>query len=391
VKSIDQIDLKGKHVFLRADFNVPLDKEGSITDDNRIRAVLPTINYALDQGACLILASHLGRPKGKPNPQYSLKPVSIRLSQLLGKAVPLASDCIGPETERAVANLKPGEIILLENLRFHPEEEKDDQGFAQKLASLADVYINDAFAVSHRANASVAAITNFVKEKAAGFLLKSEINYFHRAMTNPNRPLIAILGGAKVSDKLGLIRNLLASVDKLIIGGAMANTFLKALYGEVGSSLVENDLVSEAVAVMDEARLRGIKLYLPVDCVVAKSMDAQSERRITPAQEVSPDWMILDVGPATSILYGEAVEGAGTIVWNGPMGAFEIEPFSQGTYSLILKVAESGALTVIGGGDTGLAVQRTGEAERMSYISTGGGAFLELLEGKALPGVAALG
>jgi phosphoglycerate kinase len=312
------------------------------------------------------------------------------LSQLLGKEVPLLDDCVGPEVEQTAANMKPGDIILLENLRFHAEEEKDDKEFAKKLAAPANVYVNDAFAVSHRANASVAAIVEFFKEKAAGFLLKNEIEYFNRAMTNPKRPLVAILGGAKVSDKLGLLKNLLTKVDKMIIGGAMANTFLKALYGEVGSSMVENDLLSEASAVMEEARKQHIKLYVPVDCIEAKTMDAQAESRITPAQEVSPGWMILDVGPATSTLYGEALEGAGTIIWNGPMGAFEMEPFSRGTYAMVSKVAASGALSIIGGGDTGLAVQRAGEAERMSYISTGGGAFLELLEGKTLPGVAAL-
>jgi phosphoglycerate kinase len=390
VKYIDQMDLKGKRVFLRADFNVPLDKEGNIADDNRIRSVLPTITYALNQDAAVILASHLGRPKGKRAPQYTLKPVALRLSQLLRKDVTLVEDCVGPIAEQATADMKPGDILLLENLRFHAEEEEDDRDFAQKLAALADVYVNDAFAVSHRANASVAAIAEFFKEKAAGFLLKSEIEYFNRAMKNPKRPLVAILGGVKVSDKLGLLRNLLANVDKMIIGGAMANTFLKALYGEVGISMVESEFLSEARAVMEEARRRGVKLYVPVDCVVAKSMDSQAERRITPAQEVFPGWMILDVGPATSTLYGEVVEGTGTIIWNGPMGAFEIEPFSHGTYALVSKVAASGALTIIGGGDTGLAVQRAGEAERMSYISTGGGAFLELLEGKTLPGVAAL-
>ena len=390
MKYIDQLDLKGKRVFVRADFNVPLDKEGHVTDDNRIRSVLPTINYILDKGGIVILASHLGRPKGKVVAEFSLKPVADSLSLLLDKKVALGPDCIGSAVEKMAADLKPGEVLLLENLRFHKEETDNESAFGQKLAALADVYINDAFAVCHRANASVAAITQFFQEKAAGFLLKNEIEYFDRAMKQPARPLAAIVGGAKVSSKLDALKNLMGSVDKILIGGAMANTFLKVLHGQVGTSLVEDEQMQSAEAVMKEAGERKIKLYLPVDCVVARALDAASPAGVSTAQEIPQDQMVLDIGPATVMLYVEALHDASTIIWNGPMGAFEYEPFSKGTYALVATVADSKALTIIGGGDTDLAVHTAGAAEKMGYISTGGGAFLALLEGKSLPGIAAL-
>ena len=390
MKYIDQLDLSGRRVFVRADFNVPLNKEGEITDDNRIRTVLPTIKYILEQGGALILASHLGRPKGKPVPEFSLKPVARRLQELLDMPVKLAPDCIGPEVVKLAGDLKTGEILLLENLRYHDQETDNDPDFGRQLANLADVYVNDAFAVCHRKNASVEAIAGFSKIKAAGFLLKNEIEYFERAMKEPARPLIAIIGGAKISSKLGALQNLMGRVDKIIIGGAMANTFLKVQYGEVGRSLVEDEQLGAAESVMKQARERNIKLYLPVDCIVAAELDASSKPGTVTAQEIPADLMALDIGPATTILYKEALQNAGTVVWNGPMGAFEIESFSTGTYALVEAVADSGALSIIGGGDTDLAVHRAGAVEKMSYISTGGGAFLELLEGKSLPGIAAL-
>ncbi len=390
MKFIDELNLKGKRVFVRADFNVPQDKQGNITDDNRIRAVVPTIRYILDQGGSVVLASHLGRPKGKVKPEFTLKPVAARLSELLGVPVPLAPDCIGPEVEKMAGALKPGDVLLLENLRFHQEETDNDSGFAQKLSALADVYINDAFAVSHRAEASVGAVTRFFKEKGAGFQLKDEIQYFEKAMKNPKRPLVAIIGGAKISSKLDALKNLMGNVDKVIIGGAMANTFLKAMYGQVGKSLVEDEQVPNAEAIMKQARQQGIGLYLPVDCVVAKEMDAGAETSVTDVRNIPDDSMILDVGPKTVASYKEALKDAGTIIWNGPMGAFELKPFSKGTYDMVSAVAASDALSIIGGGDTDLAVHNAGKADKMSYISTGGGAFLTLLEGKSLPGIEAL-
>ena len=390
MKYIDQLDLSGRRVFVRADFNVPLNKKGEITDDNRIRMVLPTIKYILEQGGALILASHLGRPKGKPVPEFSLKPVARRLQELLNIPVKLAPDCIGPDVVKLAGKLKTGEILLLENLRYHDQETDNDPDFGRQLANLADVYVNDAFAVCHRKNASVESIAGFSEIKAAGFLLKNEIEYFERAMKEPSRPLIAIIGGAKISSKLGALQNLMGRVDKVIIGGAMANTFLKVQYGEVGRSLVEDEQLGAAESVMKQARERNIKLYLPVDCIVAAELDESSKPATVTAQEIPADLMALDIGPATTILYKEALQNAGTVIWNGPMGAFEIEPFSTGTYALVEAVADSGALSIIGGGDTDLAVHRAGAVEKMSYISTGGGAFLELLEGKSLPGIAAL-
>ena len=390
LKYIDELDLKGKRVFMRVDFNVPLDDNSNITDDTRIRSVLPTINYALDEKAKVILASHLGRPKGKRSDSMSLAPVAKRLSRLLEKDVVLAPDCIGEEARRLVEGMEPGDVVLLENLRFHPEEEKNDSAFAEELAVLADVYINDAFAVAHRAHASNVAITKYVKECAAGFLMKKELSYFSRAMEKPTRPLVAIIGGKKVSDKVGVLTALCDKADKLVIGGGMALTFLKALGYEVGESFAEDKALDEALRVMDKAKEKGIKLYLPVDFVVADRFSAEAETKVVTYQEIPRDWMALDIGPATVTLFTEALQNAKTIIWNGPMGVFEIDSFSRGTFALVTSVANSFALTIVGGGDTDVAIHRAGEYAKMSYISTGGGAFLDILKGNELPGIAAL-
>ena len=391
IRYIDELqDLAGKRVFLRVDFNVPLDDTGNITDDTRIRAVLPTINYALDCNAKVIIASHMGRPKGEKNPKFSMAPAAKRLSRLLDKEVALAPDCIGQTVEALVAAMKPGDVVMLENLRFYPGEEKNDAEFAKALAGLSDIYVNDAFAVSHRAHASVEAITRFVPVVAAGFLMKKEMGFFERSMQNPVHPLVAILGGAKVSGKIEVIDNLLNKVDKIIIGGGMAFTFLKALGYGIGKSLVEESLLETALNVYNKAREKGIKLYLPVDCVVADRFDPAAEIKITPIQEIPHDWMALDIGPATVTLFAEALQNAKTIIWNGPMGVFEMDAFSRGTFAMVSAVANSYALTIVGGGDTDVAVHRAGEFAKISYISTGGGAFLELLEGKLLPGIKVL-
>jgi phosphoglycerate kinase len=390
MKNISDLVVKGKTVLIRVDFNVPLDEQGNITDDIRIRGVLPTINYALDEHAKVIIISHLGRPDGQRQEKYSLAPVAKRLSRLLEKEVKLAPDCIGPEVEAMVGQMAFGDVLLLENLRFHEEEKKNDPEFCRQLAKLADVYINDAFAVAHRAHASVVGVVEFFQECAAGFLLQKEMDYFHRSVSNPSRPLVAIVGGAKVSSKLGALRNMIDRVDKMIIGGAMANTFLKAQGYEVGTSRVEDDLLETANELVAKALKQGVKLYLPVDCIVADRFDSKAANKITTAQEVPKSWMILDIGPASTLLFGEALEDAGTIIWNGPMGAFEMDAFSRGTMAMVQKLAASQALTIVGGGDTDVAVHRAGESNNISYISTGGGAFLMLLEGKVLPGVAAL-
>jgi phosphoglycerate kinase len=387
---LNELDIENKRLLIRVDFNVPLDKKMNITDDNRIRGVLPTISYALDKKAKVILCSHLGRPKGKPVPEMSLAPVARRLSSLVKKEVPLAPDCVGPEVKKMVEKMKPGDILLLENLRFHPEEEKNDEAFGRGLAELCDIYINDAFAAAHRAHASVAAVVKYAKVSAAGFLMKDELRFFHQSMENPVRPLVAVIGGAKVSSKLGALENLLSRVDKMVIGGAMANTFLKGAGNEVGKSLVEDDLLSRSRDIIEKAKGLGVKFYLPVDCLVGDKFEAQAETRITTVQEVPKDWMILDIGPASSLLFSEVLENAGTIIWNGPMGAFEMEAFSKGTMAMVHSLAGSKALTVVGGGDTDVAVHKAGQAGKISYISTGGGAFLELLEGKKLPGIQAL-
>jgi len=390
MKTIKDVDVTQKRVFLRVDFNVPLDAQGQVADDARIRAALPTISYAIEKGAKLIVASHLGRPKGKVVAAYSLKPAAERLSALLNRPVTLLDDCIGGAVTSAIDRMQPRDVVMLENLRFHPEEEKNDDAFAKALAELCDVYVNDAFAVSHRANASVEAMVHHAPVACAGFLLEKEMTYFRMALLDPKRPLVSIVGGAKVSSKIGLLKNLLNKVDKLLIGGAMANTFFRALGYATGKSLVEEDLIATASDVLKAARERGIPLYLPVDVVTAPRMEADAPIRHVPVPEIGAEEMALDVGPATGLLFAEALQDAATIVWNGPIGAFEIPTFSRGTLSLVDHVATSTAISIIGGGDTGAAVHLSGKADRMTYISTGGGAFLELLEGKALPGVVAL-
>lgn len=390
MKYLSDIDIRDKTLFIRVDFNVPLDRNRNITDDSRIRAVLPTINYCLDENAKVVLASHLGRPKGKPDENLSLAPVARRLSRLIHKRVKFAPDCIGPETQKMVKEMKPGDVILLENLRFHPGETQNDPEFARQLMENIDVYVNDAFAVAHREHASVEGVTHTAPVCVAGFLMRDEVHYFHKAMEDPARPLVALIGGAKISSKLAALVNLLEHVDKLIVGGAMANTFLKAKGYQVGKSLVDDNLIDEARNLMATALKKGVKFYLPVDCVVAEALDSRAETKIAPVQEVPDDWIIADIGPATVTLFNEALQNAKTVVWNGPMGVFEIDAFSRGTQAMVHNVANSFALTIVGGGDTDVAIHRAGEFQKFSYISTGGGAFLELLEGKKLPGIMAL-
>lgn len=390
MKFIEELDLKGKRVFIRVDFNVPLDENGLITDDHRIRAALPTIRYAIEAGGRIVVASHMGRPKGKRVEKFSLAPVAKRLGELLSVDVTLAPDCIGEDVEKMSLGLAEGEVLLLENLRFHKGETDNDQDFVKRLATLADVFINDAFAVSHRAHASVVGVPGLLDECGAGFLLKNEVTYFKKALESPQRPLLAILGGAKVSSKLGAIKNIIPLVDFLIIGGAMANTFLKASGNNVAASLVEDDLLEAANDIMKQAVDRGVKLMLPVDCVTATEMSEDAEATVCSVKEVSKGQMIFDIGPETERLFKGAVADAATIVWNGPVGAFELKPFSKGTINLAHAVGASSALSIIGGGDTDAAVHVAGEVDNVSYMSTGGGAFLTLLEGKKLPGFEAL-
>jgi len=390
MKFIDEIDLKGKRVLFRFDFNVPLDNSLKITDDIRIRAALPTINYALDEGAKVILMSHLGRPKGKSVPELSLAPVARRLSRLINKEVVLASDCIGDEVKKLVEGMPPGCVVLLENLRFHIEEEKNSDEFAKELARLGDVYIDDAFGNAHRKHASNVGIIKYIKEYGAGFLIKQELNYLKKAVENPARPFVAIIGGSKVSGKLEALLHLIKKVDKMIIGGGMAFTFLKALGNEIGKSIFEEELLSIAKEIMETARQLGVKFYLPVDCVIAEDMSAEAETKIVPVQEINAKWKGLDIGPATITLFTEVLSNAKTILWNGPMGVFEIDAFSRGTSALAHSVANSYAITIVGGGDTDVAIHKTGESDRITYISTGGGASIELLAGKSLPAIEAL-
>ena len=387
--AIDELRLKGKRVFIRADFNVPLDDNLRITDDSRIRSTLATINYAIDEGAKVILASHLGRPKGKPDPRYSLAPVAKRLQRLLDKDVTFAPDCIGSQVESIVSKMKDGDVVLLENLRYHAEEEKNDEEFSKKLAGIADFFINDAFGAAHRAHASTVGITKFLPS-AAGFLMKKEIEYLKGVVDNPIRPFVAILGGAKVSGKIGVLEHLEDKVDKVIVGGGMAFTFIKAMGYEVGDSLVETEMIDTAQRIRKKLKTTGIKFYLPVDCVIAQSLEPGAETKIVPTLEIPKGWRALDIGPATVKLFSEALENAKTILWNGPMGVFEVDAFSRGTYAIANSVADAYALTIVGGGDTDLAVHRAGVTNALSFISTGGGASLQLLEGKELPGIAAL-
>jgi len=387
--SLRDLDIRGKRLFIRADFNVPFDENLNITDDRRIRSTLPTINYAVDEGAKVILASHLGRPKGAPDKRYSLAPVAKRLQRLLKKDVIFLSDCLGSEVENTVSRMTGGDIVLLENLRFHPEEEANEENFSKALAKLADYYINDAFGASHRAHASIVGIPKFLPA-AAGFLLLREIEYLKGTVDNPVRPFVAILGGAKVSGKIGVLENLEKKVDKVIIGGGMAYTFLKAEGYNVGDSLVENDMLDLAKRIKEKLTSHGIKFYLPADCVIAQSCEHGVENKIVPVQEIPNGWRALDIGPASVKLFAEAISNAKTILWNGPMGVFELDAFSRGTFAIARVIADAYALTIVGGGDTDLAVHRAGVSESISFISTGGGAALQLLEGKDLPGLAAL-
>ncbi len=386
--TIEQLDLGGKRLFLRADLNAPLEA-GMVSDDTRLRAAVPTVQYALGRGAAVVLASHLGRPKGRPAPESSLRPVAERLEALLTQPVPLAPDCVGPEVVERVGSLKPGQVLLLENLRFHKGEEANDEAFARALAGLADCYVNDAFAAAHRAHASIVAITKFLRPAAAGLLMQAELRALTRILERPERPLVAVLGGAKVSDKLGLVEHLLTRVDALLIGGGMAFTFLGALGHEVGRSLVEREQIGTAGRVLDAARRRGVPLVLPVDVVVADGVDSAGGRAVS-IREIPATQMGLDIGPATLERFAEAFRPARTIVWNGPMGVFEKGPFAAGTLGVARAVAAAPAFSVIGGGDTVAAVNLAGVIHRIGYVSTAGGAFLEFLEGRALPGVEAL-
>jgi len=391
-RGVKDLDLKGKRVFVRVDFNVPI-KNGTIGDDTRIRASLPTIKYALEQGATVILASHLGRPKGKANPEYSLKPVAARLSELLGRPVEFAEDCVGPAAAAAIERAsRGGKIVLLENLRFHPEEEKNDPAFARQLAELADVYVNDAFGSAHRAHASTEGIVHYVKEAAAGLLMAAEVQYLGKILESPDRPFVAVLGGAKVSDKLEVIQNLVPRVDALLIGGAMAYTFFKARGLPVGKSLVEEDLLDAARDVERQAKGRNLRFELPSDHVVAPKLEAGAPvETLDVGNPAIGDRMGLDIGPKTIAAYRSVIASAKTVTWNGPMGVFEIDAFAQGTIEIARAVANVKGTTVIGGGDSIAAVAKSGVTDRITHISTGGGASLEFLGGRKLPGVVALG
>lgn len=390
--TVRDIDVRGKRVLERVDFNVPLDDSQRITDDTRIRASLPTIQYLLDKGAALILMSHLGRPKGQPNPKYSLRPVAKRLGELLGRPVTLASDCVGLDAEAQARALQPGDVLLLENLRFHAEEEANDPAFAKQLASLGEIYVNDAFGTAHRAHASTEGVAHDLPA-VAGFLLEKELNFLGGALENPKRPLVAITGGAKVSDKIAVLDRLIDLADAVLIGGGMANTFFKANGLFMGDSLVEDDKLDEARRLMAKAQSAGKRFVLPVDVAVADRFAADAERTLTTPDAVAEGWRILDVGPQTLVAFGEVLANAQTIIWNGTLGVAEFPAFAQGTNALInllVERTEQGAITIIGGGDSAAAVEAAGAAGKVTHVSTGGGASLEFLEGRVLPGVAAL-
>ena len=388
-KSIKDIDVAGKKVFIRVDYNVPMDKAGNITEDTRIRATLPTLNYLLEKNAAIIIASHLGRPKGAVVPEFSLKPVAERLSTLIGKEVIVAPDCVGSEVEALAKDLKPGQILLLENLRYHKAEEKNDPEFSRQLASLADVAVNDAFGVSHRAHASVEGITKYLPA-VAGLLMEKEIQFVGQTVANPTHPFVAIIGGAKVSDKIGVIENLLSKVDTLIIGGGMANTFLAAQGYNIGKSLLEADKVELAKSLIATAKERGVNLLLPTDVVIADKFAADAQKKAVAVDQIDSEWMALDIGPNTAEGYAKALETAKTVVWNGPMGVFEMDAFANGTETVAKAVAASSAISIVGGGDSIAALEKVGLSNKITHISTGGGASLEFLEGKVLPGIAAL-
>jgi phosphoglycerate kinase len=388
-KSIKDINVTGKKVFVRVDYNVPMDEQLNITNDTRIRATLPTLNYLLEQNAALVIACHLGRPKGERVAKFSVEPVAKRLAELIGKEVKFASDCVGPEAEKAASTLKPGEILLLENLRYHKEEEKNDPAFSKQLATLADVAVNDAFGVSHRAHASVEGITKYI-ETVAGFLMEKEIKFVGQTVANPERPFVAIIGGAKVSDKIGVISNLLEKVDTLIIGGGMAHTFDAAKGYEIGKSICEPDKYALALDLLKQAEAKGVKVVLPVDLVIADKFAPDANTRIVDVDKVDPEWEALDSGPKTSELYAAALKDAKTVIWNGPMGVFEMDAFAKGTEAVAQAVADSSAISIVGGGDSIAALKKTGLSDKITHISTGGGATLEFLEGKTLPGIAAL-
>jgi len=384
-KTVKDIDLKGKRVLMRVDFNVPM-ADGKVTDDKRIKAALPTINYVLEQGASLLLMSHLGRPKGGPDPEFSLRAASEALAALLGKPVQMAPDCVGPEVEAMAKALKPGDVLMLENTRFHKGEEKNDLELAKQMAVLGDVYVNDAFGSAHRAHSSTEGITHFLPA-VSGFLMEQELEYLGRAVANPEHPYIAILGGAKISDKILVVETLASKCDKLIIGGGMANTFLTAKGLNMQDSLVETDAIETAKTLLGKL---GSKLILPVDAVIADKFDAEANTQTVDVDKIPAGWRMLDVGPKTLELYKTSLSGVKLVVWNGPVGVFEMPKFAEGTFALARMLAESGAITVIGGGDSASAVKKAGVAKQMTHVSTGGGASLEFLEGKELPGVAAL-
>ena len=388
-KTIEDIDVSGKKVLVRCDFNVPLDENKNITDETRINAALPTIKYLLEHKAAVILCSHLGRPKGEFNMKYSLAPVAKRLSEKLGFEVKLAKDVIGPDAKKLAAEVKPGEAVLLENVRFHAEEEKNDPAFAKELASMADIYVSDAFGTVHRAHASTAGVAQYLPA-VAGFLIGKELNFLGKAVTDPERPFVAILGGAKVKDKIGVITNLIEKVDTLLIGGGMAYTFMKATGGEIGNSLCDEERLGLALELLDKAKAKGVKLLLPVDNVCGKEFNNDTEQMVCESGKIPEGWEGLDIGPKTVELFSKEIKAAKTVVWNGPMGVFEMPNFAKGTLAIATAMAESDATTIIGGGDSAAAVTQMGLADKMSHISTGGGASLEFLEGKTLPGVAAL-
>lgn len=384
-KTIRNVQVKDKKVLVRVDFNVPL-KEGRVSDDTRIQGALPTLRYLLEQGAAVVLMSHLGRPKGKVVPELSLRPVAEHLSQLLGQPVAFAPDCVGPEAQQAKAALKPGEVLLLENTRFHPEEKKNDPDFARQLAAGCDLFVNDAFGSAHRAHASTVGVAQYLPA-VAGFLMEKELRYLGQALESPARPFVAILGGAKISDKIGVVRNLLGKADRVLIGGGMANTFLAALGYAMGDSLVEQEAIETAKTLLQDG---SDKLLLPVDLVIADAFAPDAQRRVVPVGDIPAGWRALDIGPDTVDAFAEVIREARTVVWNGPMGVFEMAPFAQGTFGIARAVAESDAVSIVGGGDSVAAVKQSGLADRITHLSTGGGASLEMLEGKMLPGVAAL-